>query len=100
MHERTLRPRRPVDLRVTLGLAARPLTTLVGPDEVWRATRTPCGVATLHVTGGGAWLHARAWGPGATWVLEHLPDLVGASDDVDSFSPGRAGPVAALAARL
>ena len=100
MRERTLRPRHPVDLRLTLGLAARPRTTLVGADEVWRATRTPCGVATVHVTGGGGALHARSWGPGADWVLEHLPDLVGDTDGVEGFDPGRTGPVAVLASRL
>ncbi|HVF31960.1 MAG TPA: hypothetical protein VM933_02885 [Acidimicrobiales bacterium] len=101
MLERTLRPSRPVDLRLTLGLAARPLTTLVGPDEVWRATRTPDGPATVHVRGRGHSLHGRAWGAGAAWALEHLPDLVGANDDASSFRVGPTGGiVATLAARL
>ena len=102
MLERTLRPSRPVDLRLTLALAARPLTTLVAPGEVWRASRTPDGPATLNVraTGaGGAELVGRAWGPGAAWALEHLPDLVGLHDDVSSFVPG-GGLVGELAARF
>jgi 3-methyladenine DNA glycosylase/8-oxoguanine DNA glycosylase len=101
--ERTLRPRRPLDLRLTLGLAARPRTTLVAPGEVWRATRTPDGEATILVrtVGADGRLVARAWGRGAPWALEHLPDLVGENDDVESFDPGpRSGLVAALWARF
>jgi 3-methyladenine DNA glycosylase/8-oxoguanine DNA glycosylase len=101
MLERTLRPRRPLDLRLTLGLAARPGTMLVAADHVWRATRTPCGAATLHLArGSDGSVAARAWGAGAAWALEHLPDLLGEADDVDSFEPGRTGVVAAMAARF
>ena len=55
----------------------------------WRATRTPLGPATLcmqprpregDVLG-------RAWGPGAEWVLEAMPGLLGALDDPASFVP-------------
>ena len=102
MIERTLRPRRPLDLRLTLGLAARPATTLVSAEQVWRATRTPAGPATLHVAVASApgEVRGRAWGAGAEWALEHLPDLVGEHDDVASFAPGRSGLVAELAARF
>jgi 3-methyladenine DNA glycosylase/8-oxoguanine DNA glycosylase len=103
MLERTLRPRRPIDLRLTLGLAARPRVTLVAPGEVWRATRTPAGEATVHVrtVAADGTLTGRAWGPGGAWALDHLPDLVGESDDVEAFDPGpRTGLVAALWARF
>lgn len=102
MIERTLRPRRPLDLRLTLGLAARPATTLVGAEQVWRATRTPAGPATLQVVAvsSAGEVRGRAWGAGAEWVLEHLPDLVGEHDDVESFVPGPSGLVAQLAARF
>lgn len=30
---------------------------------------------------------AQAWGPGAAWVLDGLPDLLGASDDLAGFEP-------------
>jgi 3-methyladenine DNA glycosylase/8-oxoguanine DNA glycosylase len=100
MIERTLRPRRPLDLRLTLGLAARPGTMLVSADHVWWATRTCDGPATLHLSRGlGGTVVGRAWGAGAAWVLEHLPDVVGEHDDVESFTPGRSGVVAELAAR-
>lgn len=37
-------------------------------------------------------VHAQAWGPGAGWLLETLPSLLGAEDDIEGF--------AALLARL
>ncbi len=98
MIERTVRPRHPVDLRLTLGLVARPGTMRVGPDGVWRATRTPDGAATLHLRGYAGEVAARAWGPGAAWALDHVPDLIGDNDEVDSFRPA-AGLVATLAHR-
>jgi len=51
--------------------------------EVLRATRTPEGPATIHLRldrSAGA-VHAQAWGRGALWALETLPDQVGANDD-------------------
>ena len=53
--------------------------------EVWRASRTPAGVSTLHARLAGAMVDAEAWGPGAAWELDHLPDLLGETD-----RPGRA----------
>jgi len=49
----------------------------------WRGLRTPAGPATLAVLPRPALgtIEARAWGPGAAWALEHLPDLLGAGDD-------------------
>ena len=32
-------------------------------------------------------VRARAWGPGAAWLLDGLPDLLGASDDPSGFVP-------------
>lgn len=52
-------------------------TTIVGPDEAWRATRTPEGAATVHVRIRGGEVHAEAWGPGAAWALDGVPALLG-----------------------
>ncbi|MET9018850.1 DNA-3-methyladenine glycosylase 2 family protein [Actinopolymorpha sp. NPDC004070] len=64
-----------------------------GPDgAIWRGTRTPEGVATVAVSArpaDGA-IEGRAWGPGAGWILDHLPGLVGAEDDPAGFEPGLA----------
>lgn len=54
----------------------------------WRATRTPEGAAA------GRYRHlpaervvsVEAWGPGAAWLVEHAPDLLGVHDDVDGFA--------------
>ena len=99
--ERTYRTRRPVDFRLTLGLVTRPVTMLWHDDGVWRATRTPDGGATLHLrAGAGGDVAVRAWGPGAAWAVDHVPDLVGDTDDVASFAPPRGSRVEAIAARL
>lgn len=52
----------------------------------WLARRTPVGPATLrvHVAADGE-VAGEAWGPGAQWLLDGLPALVGAGDDVSSF---------------
>jgi 3-methyladenine DNA glycosylase/8-oxoguanine DNA glycosylase len=68
-------------------------------DGVWRATRTPDGPATLHVSGGGHRVEAEAWGPGAGWALANAPELVGAHDGEDCFE-SRHPVVAQLRRRL
>ena len=55
----------------------------------WRATRTPLGPATLCVQPRpreGDVL-GRAWGPGAEWVLDAMPGLLGASTTPPASSP-------------
>ena len=32
-------------------------------------------------------MHCQAWGEGAAWVLDGLPDLLGAQDDLSGFEP-------------
>ncbi len=76
---------------------------------IWRACRTPDGPGTLRV----AWrtegsadrdrpasvtvAHAQAWGPGAGWLLNAMPGLLGADDRPEEFVP--AHPVLRAAAR-
>lgn len=102
--ERTLAVAGPLDLRRTL----RPLrhgtfdpTIRLDPAGIWRATRTPEGPAALLLSvDGDHRVRARAWGPGATWALEAVPALIGATDDRSGFEPDRHPVVAALARRL
>jgi 3-methyladenine DNA glycosylase/8-oxoguanine DNA glycosylase len=56
---------------------------------VRRACRTPEGSATLRVRSHArlATVEAVAWGPGADWVLDRLPRLLGAADDPSGFRP-------------
>ena len=54
----------------------------------WRAGRTPDGPATTSLTLSAGVVDATAWGPGAAWSIEHLPDLLGLHDDThDEFDP-------------
>lgn len=56
--------------------------------SVWRATRTPLGLATQRVSpGGDGSVRVEAWGPGAEWLLAHAPGLCGADDDPSTFVP-------------
>jgi 3-methyladenine DNA glycosylase/8-oxoguanine DNA glycosylase len=63
--------------------------TRVG-SVIWRASRTPEGVATLAIreTKPGE-LRGAAWGAGAEWALDQLPALCGAHDDPSGFEPAR-----------
>lgn len=52
-----------------------------------RATRTPEGPGTLRVRPCDGGVRAEAWGPGADWLLERLPEMLGAADDPAAFVP-------------
>lgn len=83
-------PPGPVDLGLVLGPLRRgpaDPTFRTAPGAIWRATRTPAGPATLRVAAQGGEVLADAWGPGADWVLDRLPELLGAADDPAAFVP-------------
>jgi endonuclease III len=98
-------------LRITLG----PLrngrhdpTTQIGPFELIRATHTPDGPGTVRVqwgparmTGDGtsadrtsgdgirsADIRSESWGPGGTWLVERIPELLGLRDPGHRFTAG------------
>ena len=83
----------PVDVRATWGVLRRgagdPAWRVVA-GALWRATTTPDGPVTLRTTtraAEGAVL-ADAWGPGADWVLDALPTMLGEGDDgAEGFEP-------------
>jgi 3-methyladenine DNA glycosylase/8-oxoguanine DNA glycosylase len=91
--QRVWRAGRPVDLPATLGPMRRgpgdPTMRMGrGQGGVWRASRTPDGPATLRlVPSGGYAVAATAWGPGAGWVLDGVPGLLGEGDDPAGFEP-------------
>jgi 3-methyladenine DNA glycosylase/8-oxoguanine DNA glycosylase len=58
-------------------------------DGVWRATRTPDGPCTQHLTQHGQQVTFIAWGPGAQWAADRAPLLIGANDDDGDFSIDR-----------
>lgn len=87
------RPPWPVRLHLTLGSLQRgsgdPTYRRDQDGTVWRTCRTPDGPVTLRLrtkTSDGEVL-ATAWGDGSDWVLERVPELLGAVDDLAGFTP-------------
>lgn len=55
--------------------------------DLWRATRTPAGPATLRLRRRDGDIEAQGWGPGAEWAVAHAPALCGEEDDDSGFTP-------------
>ena len=89
--ETVVRPRLPVDLRLTLGPLRRgprdPTMLVDKAGAWWRATRTPQGPATARYSAEGDGIRVAAWGPGGGWCLEAAAELLGSRDSLDGFSP-------------
>jgi 3-methyladenine DNA glycosylase/8-oxoguanine DNA glycosylase len=92
--ERIWDPKGPLDLIRTLAPLRRGAgdptfrATAGVPTELWRTMRTPAGPATLRLRrGAGGPVCATAWGPGAAWALEAVPDLLGERDRPADFAP-------------
>jgi 3-methyladenine DNA glycosylase/8-oxoguanine DNA glycosylase len=91
--ERVWRPAWPCPVHAILGQQRHgggDPTYRLDDGAVWRGIRTPTGPATVRVVSrpSAGEVHAAAWGPGADWVLEHVPAMLGADDDVSAFEPG------------
>lgn len=88
---RTWVPEGPLDLGLVLGPLRRgpgdPTFRAMPDGSVWRATLTPAGPGTLRVAARGTEVRGEAWGPGAEWLLDGLPELLGAADDPSVFVP-------------
>jgi 3-methyladenine DNA glycosylase/8-oxoguanine DNA glycosylase len=81
----------PIDLRRTLAFARMgvgdPCLRIVD-DGVWRATRTPMGLATQHLRKVRPdAVEVQAWGPGAAWLLQRAETLCGVLDHPEVFRP-------------
>lgn len=63
---------------------------------VWRTSLTPEGPATQRLSRSEGEVVSHAWGKGADWITELLPDLLGAKDSLDGFDPSSHGLVAEL----
>lgn len=103
--ERVWTPGRPVDVLGTLAPLVRgpgdPAHRVDEAGRFWWACATPpggggapgdpavapapggaaAGVGTLALRSAGTAVHATAWGPGAGWLLDRVPALLGAGDD-------------------
>ncbi len=90
VQQRRIRTELPVDIHLTLGRLAHGRgdpTVRIEPDGIWRATRTPEGPGTEHITTRNGSIVVQAWGPGASWLLERAPELLGLHDDPSGFRP-------------
>ena len=83
-----------LDLRLVLGVHGRgpgdPAFRVDRAGAVWRTALTPAGPGTLRASarpGQVTLVRAAAWGPGAPWLLETLPALLGADDHPEDFQP-------------
>lgn len=88
--ERTWVPDGPLDVALVLGPhrhgGGDPTWRQTRDGAIWRTSRTPDGPGTLRVSVKAATVLGHAWGPGAGWLLETLPTLLGADDDISGFS--------------
>lgn len=105
MLQRTWRPPWPVDLRLALSPHRRgkgdPTHRTTSDGAFWRTCRTPEGPGTLRLAAlrRDATVEASAWGTGAQWLLDRLPELLGSDDDPGGFVPCH-GVLRTAAARL
>ena len=94
----------PISVRLSLSVHGRgggdPTYRIDGVGAVWRTSLTPNGPATLRVLPEqGQDIAAAAWGPGAAWLLDSLPEMLGAGDQRTDFDPAPHPLVRELAAR-
>lgn len=81
------------DFLVDVAAALRPLRRGMGDPTMrdvdgvrWWGSTTPSGAATLALLRlPDRAVRAQAWGPGAQWVLDRVPAVLGAHDDPSSF---------------
>ncbi len=81
-------PAHPLNLFRTVGVLMRgpkDPTMLIDGMTLWRASRTPEGIATLALRQTSEGVHVTAWGAGADWALAQMPALCGADDDASGF---------------
>jgi hypothetical protein len=82
----------PVDVTLTLSVhrhgGGDPTHATDAAGTVWRTSLTPDGPATLRVglRSRDATVTARAWGPGAGWLLDRVPGWLGFGDDRSGFA--------------
>lgn len=91
--QRVWRVDREISLRAQLSAFQRgggdPTTRWGADGSFARAAQTPDGPGALHLTSRPAegTVECTAWGSGAGWLLESVPDLLGARDDLSGFEP-------------
>jgi 3-methyladenine DNA glycosylase/8-oxoguanine DNA glycosylase len=102
---REWRPPWPVDVRLSLSSHRRgsqdPAFRVTADGAVWRASTTPDGPGTLRLRGRQdlGTIEMAAWGPGAEWLLDGVPELLGAADDPAALTPAHPAVQDAVARR-
>jgi endonuclease III len=85
------RPIDPVSIELALGPLQRangdPTQRRAADGAWWRTARTPAGPGALRLAVAGGLVDARAWGPGAAWLVDNVPGLLGAADEPSGFEP-------------
>jgi endonuclease III len=81
------KPRKPLDLHLTLAPIGQGPSVRVHNTEAWRATLTPEGPATVHIAHQNGWVEVEAWGPGASWAAAAAGAFCGEEDDDSDFHP-------------
>src|ERR1700676_137031 len=86
----------PLDVRRALSVHRRgggdPADAGDPAGAVWRTSLTPDGPGTLRVLSrpaevpGSTLVTGQAWGPGAGWLLDHVPAQLGGHDDQSGFT--------------
>jgi 3-methyladenine DNA glycosylase/8-oxoguanine DNA glycosylase len=78
---------RPLDLFSTLAPIGLGPSLRIDDTDIWRATRTPAGPATIHLRQDAGAVEVEAWGPGAEWASAQAASLCGEHDDASGFRP-------------
>jgi hypothetical protein len=80
----------PVDVPLTLSVHRHggrdPAYATDAVGAIWRTSLTPDGPVTLCITSRPPAVTARAWGPGAGWLLDRVPEWLGFHDDRSGFA--------------
>lgn len=75
-------------LRVRSTIAGAKTARATPTGEIWWSTETPAGDGTAHIVPlSDTRVAAEAWGPGADWLLDRTPGLLGCEDDLTGFAP-------------
>jgi 3-methyladenine DNA glycosylase/8-oxoguanine DNA glycosylase len=57
------------------------------PSGWWRTARSPYGPGLQRLVRSGDDVDVTCWGPGADWLAEQAPRLLGSTDDASTFDP-------------
>jgi 3-methyladenine DNA glycosylase/8-oxoguanine DNA glycosylase len=84
---------RPVDVIATLLPLRRgradPAHRIDAAGRFWWACATPCGPGSISLAAHGPQVSATAWGDGAQWLLDRVPQLLGEQDDWSALDLSR-----------